>query len=100
MINYCFNKHIFEPIFFEKYHWKVRSRLQLLINQINLEINIPIPQTLKRQIPIEFTPSKHVQLVADIGKGLVSKGMFKSAILECPVRNLQIPGVTLTTEKR
>lgn len=89
------------PVFYAKFHWKIRSRLQLLISQILIEMKLVVPENLKKQIKISYNPSKCINSVAEIvsSSSLVEKGIIKHVFVECPISTLQIPGVTFITEK-
>ncbi|OXU23999.1 hypothetical protein TSAR_006265 [Trichomalopsis sarcophagae] len=99
VIKNCLGERTFEPIFYDKFHWKVQSRLQLLISQIRLEMKMQVPHPLTKQIKIGFTPSQNLQAVVEVGYSLANKGIIKDAIIECPIKTLIIPGVTITTKK-
>ncbi|XP_016840075.1 uncharacterized protein LOC100679816 [Nasonia vitripennis] len=99
VIKNCLGERTFEPIFYDKFHWKVQSRLQLLISQIRLEMKMQVPHSLSKQIKIGFTPSQNLQAVVEVGFSLANKGIIKDAIIECPIKTLIIPGVTITTKK-
>ena len=95
-----FSQEIFEPIFNEKYHWKIRSRFQLLISQIQIELEMDIPDTLKKQIKIEFASSDHLKIFENVGAYLTKQGIVRKSVLECPISTLCIPGITINSRKR
>ncbi|XP_016840076.1 uncharacterized protein LOC103315296 isoform X1 [Nasonia vitripennis] len=99
VIKNLLEENIFMPVFYEKYHWKIRSRLQLLISLIIIEMKLVVPHNLKKQIKISSNPSKYINAVAEIASSLVEQGMIRNVVIECPIRTLQIPGVTLITDK-
>lgn len=99
LIKKCLGERTFEPIFHDKYHWKVRSRLQLLMSQIQLEMKMYLPHRLRKQIKIGFTPSENLKAVVEVAFTLANKGIIKDAIIECPIKTLIIPGVTIITNK-
>ncbi|XP_014238012.1 uncharacterized protein LOC106659818 [Trichogramma pretiosum] len=93
-----FDKDLFKPIFEEKFHWKVRSRFQLLITQIQIELGLDVPEEIRQRIKIEFTPSEELLKIKDIGKELTKKGLIRRVAIECPINTLNIPGLTFTTK--
>lgn len=62
-------------------------------------MNMLVPKVLKKQIRIEYTPSENVNLVAAVGADLAKRGIINMAVIECRIKTLQIPGVTLITKK-
>lgn len=95
----CFEESIFESIYYEKFHWKVRSRLHLLVCQINTEMNLKIPEALRKEVRIAYTVPEQVYTAAQILNKLIDEKTVQSIAVECPVKGLLIPGITLETEK-
>ncbi|XP_058805992.1 uncharacterized protein LOC131672637 [Phymastichus coffea] len=94
----CFTESVFEPIFYDKFHWKIRSRLHLLIQQISIEMDLDIPVILKKQIQVTYTVPEEVNFVAKILNILIEKNIVEGILIHCPVKGLQIPGISLVTE--
>lgn len=61
-------------------------------------MNIPI--ILRKQIKIACTVSENIDTVSKIALLLIHEGLVINAIVESPIKTLQIPGVTLVTENR
>lgn len=100
MIEICFQEFVFEPVFLQNFHWRIRARLQLLISQMTIELKLNVSKVLRKQMKISYVVSENVKTVAKISSLLVHKRIIINTFVESPVRTLQIPGVTLMTKSR
>lgn len=91
----CFRSQVFEPVYESKAFYSVQSRLNLLMTQITLEMKMTVPKMLMRPVSFRYSPSTNTIRVREICQNLADRKAIDKAVLECPVKSLPIPGVTV-----
>ncbi|KAL7293909.1 hypothetical protein TKK_0012640 [Trichogramma kaykai] len=99
LLKICLSENLFAPVIRRSYHWKIQTKLQLLIAQISLEMKMRVPKSLVKPLKVGYKISDRLEIVKSVANKLVARGLISQMIIECPVKAIVIPGVTLITEK-
>lgn len=95
----CLRDGLFLQVYNKTCHWKLKTRLDLLISQMTLEMGINVPKFMVQQLQIGYTPSINLEIIKEVALQLADMKIIKTVEIECPIRSLVIPGVTLVTHR-